>query len=123
MDIAQKSPKGSGERRHHERAWIVRGCRIRAISRVRAEQAETANLSEKGALIRVGSAGSFGIGDEVEILVAWEGESVVREDQAIRGVVKRVVPMDYHHQAIGVEFAAQISGRIMPQGPVARAAA
>ena len=123
MDITQTATPGSTVRRRHDRAWIVRGCRIRATNRVRAEQAETTNLSESGALIRVGSEGTFGVGDEVEILVAWDGEAVVQSDDSIRGVVRRVVPMDYHHQAIGVEFATRARVALPIPRPFVRAAA
>jgi len=117
MESTRKFGNGSHERRRHERVWVVRGCRIRAVHRLRAEQAETANLSDHGALIRVGSHGTFGIGDEVEIHVAWDGQTVVRTEEAVRGIVKRVVPMDYHHQAIGVEFTTALSsGFVAPKG-------
>jgi hypothetical protein len=123
MDTTRIATTGSSERRRHDRVWVVRGCRIRAVSRVRAEPAETTNLSESGALIRVGSEGSFGVGDEVEILVAWGGEAVVQSEGAIRGIVRRVVPMDYHHQAIGVEFAARMRAGMAIPRPAVRAAA
>jgi hypothetical protein len=105
MHITRHDDPADTDRRQHERVWTTRGCRVRGIARVRSEPAETANISQGGALIRVGTTSAFGIGDEVEVVVAREGQGLLRAEDAIRGIVRRVVPMDFHHQAIGVEFA------------------
>ena len=123
MQSAHLSTAGTIDRRRHDRLWTVRGCRVRAVSRVRAETAETANVSESGALIRIGSTGTFGLGDEVEVVVAWDGEGLVRAEQAVRGVIRRIVPMDFHHQAIAVEFQAAVGGGTLADTERTRAAA
>ncbi len=123
MEPTLHTTNDTNDRRRHERRWTVRGCRIRALNRLRADPGETANISECGALIRVGSGWTFAIGEEVEVVIAWEGEGLVRSDRAIRGVVRRVVPMDFHHQALGLEFEVGALGAFGLSDRPARAAA
>lgn len=113
----------SNDRRRHERTWTVRACRIRGANRVRAEVGETTNVSESGALLRLGTGGVFAVGEEVDVVVSWDGAGLVRSEEAVRCVVRRVVPMDYHHQAVAVEYMAASGAQRLPVAGATRLAA
>jgi hypothetical protein len=94
------------ERRRHEREVLVRPCKVRSVRSLLFTPAETTNVSVSGALVRVPRGSSFGVGDELEIAVAWDHEAVVPSHRLVRARVKRITPIDCHHQAIGVEYQA-----------------
>jgi hypothetical protein len=95
------------ERRKHDRRAIVRLCKVRDRRTASYASGETADYSSGGALIRVDRARPFGPGDEVDLVVSWDGSALVSADSLVRGRVRRVTPIDHHHQAVAVEFVRE----------------
>ena len=97
-------PTAWNERRRHERQVFVRGCKLRDRRRAAFTPGETCDVSAGGALVRVGRNHQFAPGDEVELAVAWDERPLLTSDAAVRGRVRRVTPIDFHHQAVAIEF-------------------
>lgn len=93
------------EKRRFDRKTVVKRCKVCLPGRPTAATGETTNVSESGCLVRLGRNGNLKVGDEVRIAIAWDGEGVVREDKLVTAKVRRVVPIDHHHQAVGLEYA------------------
>lgn len=92
------------ERRRHDRRTVVKRCKIRDRRTASFAAGETADLSAGGALIRVERARPFGPGDEVDLVVDWDGRTVLSSDDMLRARVRRVTPIDHQHQAVALEF-------------------
>ena len=92
------------ERRRHQRHSTVRACKIRDRRTLLFAPGRTSDLSVSGALLRVDRVRPFAPGDEIDVVVAWDNGAIVTGDSMIRATVRRVVPMDYHHQAVAVQF-------------------
>jgi len=93
------------EKRHFDRKPVIRRCKVCLPGRPTSSAGETSNVSESGCLVRLGRNGQLKVGDEVSIAIAWEGEGVIREENLVTATVRRVVPIDHHHQAVGLEYA------------------
>jgi c-di-GMP-binding flagellar brake protein YcgR len=96
------------ERRQHERLQTTRGCKLRAVARPGFSPAQTTNLSLGGALLCVPNDRPYAPGDEVELALPLQGQSLVRSDELIRARIRRVVPIDHHQQALGLQFAEEL---------------
>lgn len=92
------------DRRRHPRRTLVRLCKVRDRRTLLFAAGQTSDISPGGALIRVDRARLFGAGDELDLVVAWGSDAVLPGDSMVRARVKRVTPIDHHHQAIAVEF-------------------
>lgn len=93
------------EKRNFERKSIVRRCKVCLPGRPSASSGETTNASESGCLIRIGRDRDLSVGDEVRVAVAWDGQGVIRDEDLVTAHIRRVVPIDHHHQAVGLEYA------------------
>lgn len=103
--MPEGTPHKSSERRRFPRHSIVRPCKIRDRRNLLFSGGRTTDLSVGGALIRVDRARPFRAGDEIDMVVAWSDSAVVASEHMLRATIKRVLPIDYHHQALAVEFA------------------
>jgi c-di-GMP-binding flagellar brake protein YcgR len=92
------------ERRRCERHQIVKDCKLRGCSAPAFTPAQTTNLSLSGALIRIPTARPFAPGDEIELALPASNEPLITSDALIHARVRRVIPIDHHHQALGIEF-------------------
>ncbi len=92
------------DKRRFDRKPLVKRCKVCLPGRPTACAGETSNASESGCLIRVGRDRELNVGDEVRIAVAWDGEGVIRDDDLVTATVRRIVPIDHHHQAVGLEY-------------------
>lgn len=92
------------ERRRHERHVLVRDCKLRARSAPAFTPAQTTNLSRSGALIRVPSSRTYASGDRIELALPASRQPLVMSDALIGARVRRVIPIDHHSQALGIEF-------------------
>jgi hypothetical protein len=95
------------DRRKHQRQPVIRHCKVRDRRTAAYAPGQTADLSMGGALIRVDRARPFGPGDEVDLVVSWDDRAVLSADSLVRARVRRVTPIDHHHQAVAVEFVAE----------------
>lgn len=93
------------EKRRFDRKPIVRRCKVCLPGRPGSAAGETSNASESGCLIRIGRDRELAEGDELRVAVAWDGEGVIRDKDLVTAHVRRVVPIDHHHQAVGIEYA------------------
>ncbi len=108
------------ERRRHERNIVVRPCKVRDRRNLLFSPGQTHDVSESGALLKVDSARSFAPGDEVEVAVAWNHDAVLMSEGLVKARVRRVFPIDYHHQAIALEF--ERTDTVASTGGLAKAA-
>jgi c-di-GMP-binding flagellar brake protein YcgR len=92
------------ERRRHERNIVVRPCKVRDRRSLLFSPGQTHDISDGGMLVKVDSARAFSPGDEIELAVAWNHDPVLASEGMVKARVRRVFPIDYHHQAIALEF-------------------
>lgn len=121
MVISEK--KRALERRRHTRFSVVRSCKVRDRRTLLFSAGKTSDLSESGALIRVDRTRPFAEGDVLELVISWNGERVLSSEGLLRATVRRVTPIDYHHQAVAVEFEQSMSARPLASIQQAHAAA
>lgn len=98
------------ERRRHERNIVVRPCKVRDRRNLLFSAGQTHDVSESGALVKVDSARAFTPGDELEVAIAWNHDPVLAAEGLVRARVRRVTPIDYHHQALALEFVRAEAG-------------
>lgn len=98
------------ERRRHSRLPLVRDCKLRARSAPAFSPAQTTNLSQGGALVRVPAARCFAPGDRIDVALPGANEPLIATDALIHARVRRVIPIDHHHQALGIEFDEALEG-------------
>lgn len=100
--LAEATP---AERRRHPRLSVVRPAKVFLKQSLRYAGAETTDLSSGGALIRVDRARALRPGDEIDVAVSAPGTgAVIASDAMTPARVVRVLPIDYFHQAVAVEF-------------------
>ncbi|RMH24901.1 MAG: PilZ domain-containing protein [Planctomycetota bacterium] len=102
-DATETLPTGADRRRHPRRPF-VRPCKVQRAGEVRAGAGETTNISAGGALIRVAGADRLRAGERVRVAVAWDAQGVVTTGSLLPARVVRVVPIDFHHQAVAVQY-------------------
>ncbi|GAB4555912.1 MAG: hypothetical protein Tsb0013_18690 [Phycisphaerales bacterium] len=94
------------ERRRHPRAPIVRTCKLRPVGALRYDGGTTEDASWGGLAVHVRTGRRFAEGDRVEIVVAWEGESVATAPAA-EARVRRVTAIGAHEQQLALELERQ----------------
>ena len=98
------------ERRRHTRHTIVRSCKVRDRRTLLFSAGKTSDISISGALVRVDRIRPFAPGDELELVIAWGEDAVLSSAGIVKARVRRVTPIDHHHQAIAIEFDAMAAG-------------
>lgn len=91
------------ERRQHDRAPIVRTCKVRPVGAIRFDAGSTNDASWGGVALTLHTARRFNPGDNVELVVAWEGESVATAP-ATTARVARVIETDPGVQRLALDF-------------------
>lgn len=105
-------------RRRFERSSLVRPCKVRDRRMLLFSPGETCDYSHGGLLLRVDRARPFSAGDQLDVVIAWQNDPLVQGSAMTRATVRRVTPMDCHHQAIALEFDCPVSA----EAPIALAA-
>jgi hypothetical protein len=100
------------DRRIHPRHAVLRHCKVRDARTASFAAGQTADYSLGGALIRVDRARPYGPGDELDLVVSWDDRPVVSSQNLIRAKVRRVTPIDHHHQAVALEFVREASAAL-----------
>ena len=98
------------ERRRYERRTLVRDCKLRGRSAPAFTPAQTTNLSLGGALVRIPTSRSYAPGDRIDLALPASNEPLITTDALIQARVRRVIPIDHHHQAISIEFDEVLEG-------------
>lgn len=98
------TPDELAERRRHERCPMIKPCKVRDRRGLLFSPGHTTNLSISGALINIDRARPFAKGDELDLVIAPPSGTVVASSSMVRAVVRRITPIDFHHQAVAVEF-------------------
>ena len=102
MTLTTSNP---ADRRRHPRLRVTRPAKIFIKDALRYAAAETTDVSAGGALIRVDRARALRAGDEIDVAVSVQGEgAVVSTDAMAPARVVRVLPIDYFHQAVAIEY-------------------
>jgi hypothetical protein len=94
------------ERRAHPRSPVVRACKVRPRGALRFDAGATDDASWGGVSLTVRTNRRFTIGDHVELVVAWEGEPVVKQEP-VAARVRRVLMRPHGEQRIGVELVRE----------------
>jgi hypothetical protein len=102
------------ERRRFERTPTVRPCKVRDRRMLLFSAGQTCDVSQGGLLLRVDRARPFAPGDQIDVVVAWSHDALVRGESMTRATVRRVTPMDCHHQAIAIEFESPAQNAVAP---------
>lgn len=95
------------DRRQHPRRAVVHQCKVRDGRTASYAAGLTADVSAGGALIRVDRARPYGPGDELDLVVSWDDRAVISSKDLVRARVRRVTPIDHHHQAVALEFVRE----------------
>lgn len=110
MTICEK--KRALERRRHTRHTMVRTCKVRDRRTLLFSAGKTSDISISGALVRVDRIRPFAAGDELELIISWGEDAVLSSAGIVKAKVRRVLPIDHHHQAIAIEFDAMAEGGV-----------
>lgn len=98
-------PDSTGrDRRVFPRRSFVRPCKVQRTGDVRFEAGETTNISAGGALIKVAGRQPIRPGERLRVGVAWETKGVLESGSLLPARVVRVVPIDFHHQAVAIQY-------------------
>lgn len=100
------------DRRQHPRQAVIRQCKVRDARTAAFAPGQTADVSAGGALIRVDRARPFGPGDELDLVVSWDDKPVISAKDMVRARVRRVTPIDHHHQAVALEFVLEAAAAL-----------
>ncbi len=100
------------EQRKHQRHPVVRACKVRDRRTLLFSAGKTSDISVGGALLRVDRARPFASGDELDVVIAWGNDAVLTGDSLMKATVRRVLPIDHHHQAVAVEFSDSLEQRV-----------
>jgi PilZ domain len=108
---------GSGaddDRRRHTRNDFVRPCKVQRSGHVRYEAGQTSNISTSGALLRIAREPAIRTGETIRVGVAWESGGVLASGSLLPARVVRVIPIDFHHQAVAVEYCQPAASAAQP---------
>jgi len=97
------------ERRRHPRLTLVRPCKVRDCRTLVFSPGLTSDVSVSGALLRIDRTRPIAPGDELEVAVAWTRDAVLSAQSMVRAKVRRVTPIDHHHQSVAVEFEPRVA--------------
>jgi hypothetical protein len=95
------------EQRRAPRVSFSRAAKVLHVPSLKYLPAQTCDLSQTGALVRVLAPRRFGPGDEVELFVQWGSAVLLGEGDRIKGVVRRVLASE-RGQVLGVEFSQRL---------------
>ncbi|TVQ61208.1 MAG: PilZ domain-containing protein [Phycisphaerales bacterium] len=95
------------ERRAHPRIPCARPAKVFLPATLRFAAAETADVSDGGALVRIDADRLVRVGERIEVAIVQPGApgSGLIESKSMRPArVVRVTPMDYFHQAVALAY-------------------
>lgn len=95
------------ERRRHDREPVVKPCKVRDRRGLLFCAGVTTDYCPGGVLMKIDSSRCFSPGDEVDFAAAWDQTAVIPTSGLVRGTVRRVLPIDHHHQAIAIQFGQE----------------
>jgi hypothetical protein len=103
--IEPKNP----ERRHTPRLLMDRRAKVYCPLTRRFYAARTLDVSRTGAMISVTTPRTLRVGDEIEVAIAWNDRAVIPQSAMVKGIIMRVAARIGDHQALGIQFADEIS--------------
>jgi hypothetical protein len=93
------------DRRRNERITLVRPAKMLNCRSRKYVPAETCNLSQTGALVKLDRSQPIAQGDEVQVAVDWSlTPGLISSDELVTGEVVRVSAIDYLSQSVAVKF-------------------
>ncbi len=105
VDATDAPTSGGKERRRYARRSVAKPCKIFHCPSRRYLAAKTCDLSSGGALIHLENGRPLAPGEEVLLVVDWNGKNILPSDRMVHGTVVRVAGAIGRHQSIGVQFA------------------
>lgn len=109
LKLAQQPEPSHPERRHTPRHAIDRPAKIYCPLTRRYYAARTLDVSRAGAMVSVTTPRTLRAGDEIDLAIAWNDRAVIPQSSMIRARIARIAARIGDHQAIGVQFADEIS--------------
>ncbi len=94
------------DRRTSHRQPVTRACKLYRPGALQYASARTINLSEDGALIEVVSPRPVGVGEKVEVGIAWTSSPLLSADSFRTARVIRVRETGPDTLQVAVQFAA-----------------
>ena len=93
------------ERRTARRYLAVHPAKVYDHRAQKYYPAQTSNLSQTGALLKVNRSMPLAVGDELAVgIAAGAGQTILSGDDLARARVVRVIPLDHLSQAVAVTF-------------------
>lgn len=93
------------DRRRAERVTVVRAAKVLNCRSRKYAPAETCNLSQSGALVKLDRTHPISTGDEVQVAIDWSlTPGLISSDELVTGKVVRVAAIDYLSQSVAVRF-------------------
>lgn len=97
------------ERRRHDRAAILKPCKVYMPASGRFAPGRTCNVSAGGALVSVEGGRPMAAGEEINVTIAFSRMPVVPADQMLRGRVVRAGACEGGRQLVAVEFEKELA--------------
>ncbi|MBL1218082.1 MAG: PilZ domain-containing protein [Planctomycetes bacterium] len=103
--LTRDESRHDDERRSEERWVAVKPAKVYDRRADRYFTAQTCNLSQGGALLKIVRSMPIAAGDPLTITIGEAAEGpVVAQDQMVESKVIRVIPMDPYTQAVAVQY-------------------
>lgn len=98
------------ERRRQPRQGSRYACKVLHVQTRRWFVGETRDLSRGGALLYVECTRPLTPGDDVDVVMAWNGEPLLSVQDAVRARVVRACESGERGQIVALEFATALQG-------------
>lgn len=109
LKLAQQLESSQPERRHTPRLAIDRPAKIYCPLTRRYYAARTLDVSRAGAMVSVTTPRTLRTGDEIDLAIEWNDRAVIPQASMVRARITRIAARIGDHQAVGVQFAEDVS--------------
>jgi len=93
------------DRRQAERIDVVRPAKVLNCRAQKYIAAETCNLSQTGAMVKIDRSHPVSMGDELEVGIDWsQSPGLLSKTEMVPAKVIRVAAIDYVSQSVAVQF-------------------
>ncbi|MBU6413880.1 MAG: PilZ domain-containing protein [Planctomycetes bacterium] len=97
------------ERRHTPRIAVDRAAKVYCPLTRRYYAARTLDVSRAGAMMSISTPRTLRTGEELEVAICWDDRAVIPQASMVKAQIARVAARIGDHQAVGVQFADEIS--------------
>ena len=97
------------ERRHTPRLAVDRPAKVFCPLTRRYYAARTLDVSRGGAMISISTPRTLRAGEVLDVAICWDERAVIPQTSLVKAQISRVAARIGDHQAVGVQFADEIS--------------